>query len=136
MWISQAERKELREDIRGLRLQVGNWQADYAAADARCHTLEIEIQRLLTTQEWFKHRLTQIEQERAQLIYAATGGTGLRPQEVKIAAPNFVGEPAIHETLNAQNNPFGTLGEDSDSPDDQIPAHLHEDVSAMPRFGK
>lgn len=91
--------------------------------------LKAELVRHVADKDWFKHRLNQVEMERAQLIYAATGGRGA--EGVKIAAPQFVaGPPTVSETLNEQYNPFGTTGEDSADPKDQIP----EDLTHMPRF--
>ena len=92
--------------------------------------LLIENQRQLSTVGWFQHRLTQVEQERAALIYAATGRPDPQPLgSIKISSPNFVPD-SLPDILNAQNNPFDTMGEDSLDPNDQIPAH--EDYSHLP----
>ena len=100
--------------------------------------LQLEVVRHVADKDWFKLRLNQVEQERAQLIYAATGGYGqvpaVRTEGVKIAAPRFAEGPPLSETLNHQYNPFGTLGEDSIDPDDQIPGHTGENFSHLPGY--
>lgn len=100
--------------------------------------LKAELVRHVADKDWFKHRLTQVEQERAALIYAATGGHGqvpaVRDEGVKVPSPRFVGQPSMSETLNHQYNPFGTTGEDSLESTDQIPGAVAEDVSHMPGY--
>jgi hypothetical protein len=100
--------------------------------------LKAELIRHVADKDWFKHRLNQVEMERAQLIYAATGGRGAAPSEgVKVMAPQFVAGPpvgTVSETLNEQYNPFGSMGEDSRDPNDQIPGHTAEDLTHMPGY--
>lgn len=136
MWINKAQFDAIEKRAHEERVLAGIWQADYAGASARLVHLQIENAHLKTTLDWFKHRLNQVEMERAQLIYAATGGTGAIPREVKIPVPNFAGgEPLVSDVLNAQYNPFGTTGEDSSDPGDQTPLQ-REDVSNMPRSSR
>lgn len=105
----------------------------------RVSQLEKQLQQQETLNEWFRHRLNQVEQERAQLIYAATGGKDPIPEQVKINVPNFQGRPttpmqgwaSLTERLNESFNPYEGVGEDSHDPADQAP-HA-EDVSNMPR---
>lgn len=103
--------------------------------------LQAELIRHVADKDWFKHRLNQVEMERAALIYAATGGSGggrypvEQREGVKVVAPQFMAGPPISpmsETLNEQYNPFGTVGEDSNEASDQIPGH--EDLTHLPGY--
>lgn len=137
MWISGLMWRELKEDLSRERSLAHQWQVEAQVAKAAEKALEVQLATTKATLEWFKHRTTQIEQERAQLIYAATGGHGAfrgASDGVKIATPNFVGEPRVSDVLNHQNNPFGDTGEDSRDLADQMPGHI-EDVSGMPNRG-
>ncbi len=119
MWLPKSLWVALREDAAVARVAQG-----------QVLELQKQVAVLTTTLDWFKHRLTQVETERAQLIYAATGGRDPMPRDVKIPVPNFGGEPRMSDLLNAQSNPFGTAGEDSTDPADQIP----EQVENMPGY--
>ena len=97
----------------------------------RCAGLLRENERLLKDQQFFMHRLNQVEMERAQLIHAAIG--------IKLAVPTFKApEPTQDEILNNNGNPFIGMGEDSPDPQDQLPHHQDgtEDLSHMPGFNK
>jgi hypothetical protein len=137
MWIDKALYEDLKARAHDERVAAGNWQADYAAANAKANRLEVELMQQRTLNEWFRHRLTQVEQERAQLIYAATGGKEPVPQAAKIAAPNFNGQVPVEnfatmaQMLNKGFNPFEGIGEDSQDPSEQLPEHV-EDTSNMP----
>ena len=56
-----------------------------AAAQAEARAQAETIASLKTTNDWARLRITQLEKERAQLIYATSGA--------KIAVPEFVQEP-------------------------------------------
>ena len=131
--------------IRRVLGDIGQWRQLYFDAQQKIAVIQqevsdsrTEIVRHVADKDWFKLRLNQVEQERAQLIYAATGGYGqvpaVRTEGVKIAAPRFAEGPPLSETLNHQYNPFGTLGEDSIDPHEQIPGHTGEDFSHLPGY--
>lgn len=138
MWISKQLFEELQIRNRHDAALVQSLQAEIAKLAIERAMLQSENVRHIADKDWFKHRLNQVEMERAQLIYAATGGRGAAPSEgMKVMAPQFaMGPPAgtVSETLNEQYNPFGSMGEDSNAPEDQIPAHMVEDLTHMPKF--
>jgi hypothetical protein len=144
MWISKVMFEELQtrnkvdfERATALSLDVMRLATENAA-------LKAEVTRHIADKDWFKHRLNQVEMERAQLIYAATGGSGggrfavADREGVKVMAPQFImgapKAPAMSETLNEQYNPFGTVGEDSNEPSDQIPGASSEDLTHLPGY--
>ena len=79
-----------------------------AEAEARAQTKANEV--LEANMNWFRHRLTQIEAERAVLIYKVMG--------VKIPAPEFHKEDPIqkfmqdHKHQFTEADIFRDLGED------------------------
>jgi hypothetical protein len=139
MWIDRA----VYVTLNGLVESAQNRNTEMLGRTVRLETenaaLKAELARHIADKDWFKHRLNQVEMERAQLIYAATGGSGggryAAAEGVKVMAPQFVtaGAPKMSETLNEQHNPFGTVGEDSRDPEDQIPGTT-EMLSHMPGF--
>lgn len=130
MWITREQREFERNQLQRAQDESHVLNLRLHDVEAQNKQLEIRVSHLVSTLDWFKHRLTQVEMERAQLIYAATGGRDPMPSQVKMAVPNFVGEPLVSDVLNAQNNPFGTMGDDSLDPADQIP----EQVQHMPGY--
>jgi len=133
MWINKRT-FALFEEWKGAAAAASHKQTaaliENAGLQGQIKQLEVHVARLNSTLDWFKHRLTQVEQERAALIYAATGGKDPVPTEVKVSSPSFVGVPSMSEMLNHQHHPFGTMGEDSSDPSDQLP----EQVQNMPGF--
>ncbi len=92
MWISKAAKAML--DTRDqLMLDQEHQLRENQGENTR---LRIENTRLRADLDWFKHRLTQVERERGQLIQAAIG--------VKIAVPEFV--PTYNDPGAALNEPF------------------------------
>jgi hypothetical protein len=133
MWISKAVFEELQTRNKADFEQTQRYQLDIMNLTAQNIALKAELTRHVADKEWFMHRLNQVEGERAQLIYAATGGSGRAAEGVKIMAPQFSTAPpagTMSENLNGQYNPFGTTGEDSADPQDQIP----DDITHLPRF--
>jgi hypothetical protein len=57
-----------------------------------------------------------------------------RDEGVKISAPRFAEGPTMADTLNHQYNPFGSTGDDSPDPQDQIPGAIAEEISHMPGY--
>jgi hypothetical protein len=120
MWISNAIGKML-EDAAEKRATL---RTALGASEACVNRLTQENTRLRSDLDWFKHRLTQVERERGQLIYAALG--------TKIAVPEFVPTFQPDEALNPQNDPFSDLGEGAEV-GQPAPA---VDFSLMPRFAE
>lgn len=89
MWISQAVWLKEREEY--LKLQ-----AERDAVKAQFKSQEITL-------GWFMHRLTQVEQERAKLIFNFTG--------VKVEAPEYQPEQAAAEAAASllNSNPLNAL---------------------------
>lgn len=108
MWMSNATAAEMIAA-----------RAQQARAEGEAVRLLIENTRLRADLDWFKHRLTQVERERGQLIAAAIG--------VKIAVPEFVPTYRPDEALNTLNDPFADLG-----PDEAPAAPV--DYSMLPGF--
>lgn len=136
MWISKAVYTRMNALLDAAQHLNNELRKDEATILAENAALKAELTRHVADKDWFKHRLNQVEMERAQLIYAATGGSGRATEGVKIAAPQFaMGPPAgtVSETLNEQYNPFGSTGDDSRDPADQIPGHV-EDLTHMPGY--
>lgn len=79
-----------------------------AALRAQNTDLERMNARLQSDLDWMKHRLTQVERERGQLMQAVLG--------VKVSVPEFVPTYRPDEALNEESNPFGDSGEDSSDP--------------------
>lgn len=108
MWVSKATLRLLaraEEAVVELRERLaGNTLAN--------NHLTIENTRLRADLDWFKHRLTQVERERGQLIAAAIG--------VKIAVPEFVPTYRPDEALNTLNDPFADLGPVGDEMPSQV----------------
>ncbi len=129
----KAELKHERESAELARRELHSLRAEYLATEKALKQQE-------TLNEWFRHRLNQVEGERAQLIYAATGGKDPIPEQVKINVPNFQGRAptpmqgwaSMTERLNESFNPYEGVGEDSHDPADQAP-EAYEDVTNMPR---
>lgn len=123
MWISHAV---------AAMLAVGNEQL--REQERRASKLEGELGRALQENtrlrsdlDWFKHRLTQVERERGQLIQAAIG--------VKIAVPEFVPtyeDPgkALHEMPD-----LSTVGGDAAPETDAEPGE-GVNYTLMPGYGK
>jgi hypothetical protein len=101
MWISTAAYLRNKEDEIKLRTE-----RDAAVALAKQQE---------TTLAWFMHRLTQVEQERARLIFNYTG--------VKVESPTYEPEPSTEgkQTMAAQlnANPLNNLPNFSDVGDEE-----------------
>lgn len=146
MWISREVFEEFRKRDQSNEVELASLRLEVAKTVGENAALKQELTRHVADKDWFKHRLNQVEMERAALIYAATGGSGgfVRPSDppgsagregVKISAPQFAMGPTVAETLNHQYNPFGTMGEDSNEQADQIPGGMAtEDLTHMPGF--
>ena len=94
MWVG----RELWATVSAMALDAAKVRGELAAVTA-------ERDKLLMTQDWFKHRLNQVEQERGQLIQAAIG--------VKVNIPRFVpSEPNPDEALNRMPD-LSTVGGDA-----------------------
>jgi len=87
MWISNAAWLKEREDAIQLRVE----------RDAAKQTLAQQE----TTLAWFMHRLTQVESERAKLIFNFTG--------VKVDAPTYEKETSQAESNRINQNPLNSL---------------------------
>jgi hypothetical protein len=113
MWISKA----MFATMNGLIESAQNRNTDMLRREGALHEkvagLERENSRLRADQDWFKLRLNQVEQERAQLILAASG--------VRITTPTFVA---------AQEDPLRALQEMPDFA--MVGADAPEDYSQMP----
>lgn len=140
MWIGKDLFDELQNVSKANAASAAALHLDLVKLTAENAALKAEIVRHIADKDWFKHRLNQVEIERAQLIYAATGGSGFgraASEGVKIPAPQFVTGPpkgTVSETLNEQYNPFGTVGEDSNDPREQIPGATSDDLTHMPGY--
>lgn len=111
------------------RLELMDAAKLWARAQQQITDLERMNARLQSDLDWAKHRLTQVERERGQLIQSAIG--------VKIAVPEFVPTYRPDEALNEDSNPFKTVGEDVLDEADTIPrdeATPGVDYSKMPGF--
>lgn len=96
MWISQKVWLKEREDSILLRVE-----RDAAATLAKQHE---------TTLAWFMHRLTQIEQERAKLIFTYTG--------VRVETPTY--EAAEPQPIQSgPGNPLNALPTFNDMGEEQ-----------------
>jgi hypothetical protein len=127
MWISRAVGKMLESWQTAARVLSEN----LARAEAERDALRLESTRQQGTIDWMKHRLNQVERERAQLIAAAIG--------VKIAVPEFVPtavDPAsLDKTMNAMQEIFKGVGEDSaDDKDDEATSSPGVDYRNMPGY--
>lgn len=99
MWISQAMWLKEREDAIQLRIE-----RDVATT---------QLKQQETTLAWFMHRLTQIEKERAQLIFNYTG--------VKVEAPAYEAaeDPEKDGASMIQRNPLNALPNFNDVGDEE-----------------
>lgn len=77
---------------------------DRSQAQGRAHALESQIVAQRATMDWMVLRLTQLETERAQLIYKYMG--------VKITVPEMSVEPQDKTTVDAMLNDPGSLFKD------------------------
>ena len=84
MWLSRQAYQDLKD-------QIVQAQADAAAQRHANDVLEANM-------NWFRHRLTQIEAERAVLIYKVMG--------VKIPAPEFHKEDPIQKFMQDHKHQF------------------------------
>ena len=92
MWISNAAWLKEREDAIQLRLE----------RDGALKRLDQQD----VTLGWFMHRLTQVEAERAKLIFNFTG--------VKVDAPTYEKETSQAESNRINQNPLNSLPNFSD----------------------
>jgi hypothetical protein len=98
MWISQAAYLKDKEDSIQLRTE-----RDLAVT---------QLKQQETTLAWFMHRLTQIEQERARLIFNYTG--------VKVDAPAYEPEdPEKNAASMLNKNPLNSLPNFGDVGDEE-----------------
>lgn len=126
MFIPKDVYHEMKEFLAAARLDAPVQRATIAALEQKIKDLEAELTRSRNDIKWFMHRLNQVEQERAQLVFASTG--------TRVSVPQFKPEPEPNPQaiLNELAAPFSGVGEDSSDPADQIPEHYEN----MPRFGK
>lgn len=101
MWISNAVDAMLRDRQSTIMALVHH----RSEAEGKAAQLESENARLRSDLDWFKHRLNQVEMERAMLIQDRIG--------VKINVPQFV--PAMHDPAEAlhQMPDLSTIGGDA-----------------------
>ena len=123
MWISKTTRRELQDT----RTELRNALTGNASMFGENRKLEVENARLRSDLDWFKHRLNQVEMERAMLIQDRIG--------VRINVPQFV--PAMEnpeETLNEMPD-LSTVGGDAreDSTTDAEPTE-GVNYSTMPGY--
>lgn len=123
MWISAKTVVAERATWQSL---AGQYQMELAMARKELQMLTARVVEQRTEANWLKHRLTQVERERGQLIQAALG--------VKVAVPEFV--PTYEDpgaALNEMPN-LSTVG--GDAPEDFTPgdATTGEDYSRMPGY--
>ena len=127
MWISKAHYTTLDGLIQQAQAHSTDALRREGALRQRVSDLETENTRLIANQDWFKLRLTQVERERAQLIYAAIG--------TKVSVPEFVPTYRPDEALNEQHAVFAGVGEDSADLRDRTPdADGTDELSHMPGF--
>jgi hypothetical protein len=113
MWISQ----KAMDEISVLATQVSNWQSDYAAECGKRQRLELENAQLRNDIEWFKHRLNQVEMERAMLIQSALG--------VKVSVPRFVPVEQGNEDEALSRMPdLSTVGNDAHLDNEEDPTRV------------
>lgn len=116
MWISKATASRL-EDLR----------QDLGSVLGTSVRLEVENARLRADLDWFKHRLNQVEMERAMLMQDRIG--------VKINVPQFV--PAMDnpaDTLNEMPD-LSTVGGDApDHEESEADKGNGVDFSMMPGY--
>ncbi len=120
MWISG----KAQEQIHALQVQASNWQADYAHANGALQRTLVEMARLKADLDWFKLRLNQVEQERAQLIHSAIG--------VKISVPEFVPAYDPEKAFNALPD-LSSVGGDA-APDPVSALTPDVDYSQLPGY--
>jgi hypothetical protein len=128
MWISKEDYKKMISEANAFTAEQFAGRREAESASQRLVT---ENTRLRSDIEWFKHRLNQVERERAQLIAAAIG--------VKIAVPEFVPtaqDPAsLNDTMNALQELYKGVGEDSaDDKDDEATSSPGVDYRNMPGY--
>lgn len=70
-----------------------------------------QLKQQETTLAWFMHRLTQIEAERAKLIFNYTG--------VKIETPTYEPEEKVNESAALNKNPLNNLPSFEDVGDEE-----------------
>lgn len=126
MWISKKQFAELTAERAELHWESREHDRQMITLREKNAGLERLNSRLQSDLDWFKHRLTQVERERAMLVYAATGQ--------KVAAPEFVPTYKPDEALNEAHNPFTGVGDDSLDPADKVPEQ--EDFSHLPGYMK
>lgn len=114
MWINRGMFNAMNALIDSAQNRNTEMLRREGAVNQRVADLEAENMRLQRDNNWFMHRLTQVENERAQLIHAAIG--------VKFAAPTFrTPEPSTEDVLNAIGGQFPEVGGDSLDPADALP---------------
>lgn len=124
-YVSKKTHQELRWSLEKVAQEL-EWERKQQ--HERVLGLERMNARLQADMDWAKHRLNQVERERAQLIAAAIG--------VKVAVPEFVPTYRPDEALNEGSDPFKGVGEDSPDPKDQFTPSTGEgvDYSMMPGY--
>ena len=89
MWIDRKTYDDLR--------------LDYAKANEEARVLSHQNQVLITTLDWLRVRVTQLEMERAQLLWRYTG--------VKVPVPEIVKTDGVASNPMAQTPNFNDVGD-------------------------
>lgn len=132
MWIRRSTFERLIEQS-ATREAAANYATSKALIEqsralGEVQRLQIENERLRADMDWFKHRLNQVEKERAQLILAATG--------TKIAYPEFTPAYNPEDALN-QLPDLSTVGGDARDEFDSAPQEMSGvDYSLLPGYKK
>jgi len=128
MWISKARYDELVDRAHHERVQAGNWQADYAAVNARLVETKTQLAALTAERTWFMHRLTQVEHERGMLMQDRLG--------VKIAVPEFVPTTDSDDVSNALSRvvDISTIGGDAKDTDADPSQNSGIDYTNLPGY--